>query len=437
MFYLCLPAPSGGPKENPFVSQTAPAPTSDGTPPPGPDALLHTIGLALVDTLDVSVLSDVVIETTPEFAASIWRAWDARADYARKCAELQALARTADDQLEDMVDAVVRAIGLSPRDEQTESVFAYLHLLPATIRRRFRRPANSQGTALPAALPLYGSWDLLPLLPARMPKLRPGDRPWGIGDWELRELIELNASGEVWKAVNPRRRDRPAVALHFFTSPAVRRALRDQAAFLDRALLHGRLPGVVPLQEVHLLADPPCVQLPYLQAADLASLVLEAREAGASLAPLAVADLVVQIAETLGRLHALQPFVVHRNLCGESVLLMNGADGRRRCLLTQLGLGCVVGGAAPYASPALLAGEPCQPEDDIYALGVLWYQLLEGDLERCRPGGASWRRRLTARGMSPALVELLETCFDDDPTARPANGAALAMAMRPFLPQAV
>jgi hypothetical protein len=401
---------------------------------PAPEVLLHTIGQALLDTLDVSVLSDVVIEATADFAASIWKAWDTRADYEQKCRELEALAGTAGDELEDAVDDVVRALGLSPRGEQTQSVFNYLNLVPGMIRRRFRRPANPRGTAMPAGLSLYGSWDLLPLLPPRMPRFQPGDRPWDIGDWELRELIELGDWGEMWKAVNPRLPERPPVALHFFTGRSARRQIQGYAAALDRALVQGRLPGVVPLQAIHLHADPPSVQYPFLQAADLIGLVQEWHETGATIDPFEVTDLIVQVAQTLGRLHCVRPAIVHRNLRGSSILLMTDAVGRRRCLLANLGLGALEagadGGAGPCASPEQLREDAADPHDDIYALGVLWYQLLEGDLTRGRPGGSSWRRRLISRGMPQALVELLECCFDDDPTARPADGAALAAQIR-------
>ncbi len=397
------------------------------------DVLLQTIGQSLVDTLDVSVLSDVVIEATPEFAGSIWKAWDARADYEQKRQELQALAGIGEDAAEDAVEAAIHSLGLHPRGEQTESVFGYLRLVPGAIRRFCRRPANPLGTSLPTGLPLYGSWDLLPLLPARMPKFQPGDRPWNIGDWELRELIELTGHGEIWQAVNPRQHDRPPVALHFVTEPAARRHVRDRlAGQLDRVLTAGRLPGVVPLQALFLFADPPCLQRPYLQAADLTSLVREARESGKPIEPLAATDLVLQIAQTLGRLHALAPAIVHRDLRGANILLMTDAAGRRRCLLANVGLSMPPTGedANPYASAEQLRDDPPRPVDDIYALGVLWYQLLEGDLNRARPGGSSWRRRLVARGLPTALVEVLESCFDDDPASRPADGTALAEQIR-------
>jgi hypothetical protein len=414
-----------------------------------PHGLLHTIGEALLDMQDVSVVSDVVIGATPEFADSIWKVWTSRADDAQKCRDLQALASIGDEALDDVVDEVVEQLGLAPRDEQTESTIAYLQMIPSAIRRNFRRPANPRGTTLPLGWSLKSGADLLPLLPPRMPRFQSGDRPWGIGDWELRELLELDAGGEVWKAVNPRLRERPPVALRFFTSPAAKRYVAQSAAtMLDRVAGLGRLPGVVPLQQIHLFADPPCVQYPYLQAADLTALVQEWHEAGTGIDPFRVTDLIYQIAHTLSRLHALQPPIAHGNLRGANVLLMTDSAGRSRCLLANLGLGDWIGGAAvPGCSRAPRArdgGLVPQPSDDalsvrgdVYAIGVLWYQLLAGDLALPRPGGSSWRRRLVARGMPARLVELLESCFDDEPDARPQDCGVVADAIGQELAQVV
>jgi eukaryotic-like serine/threonine-protein kinase len=405
-----------------------------------PHALLHTIGEALLDMQDVSVVSDVVIGATPEFADAIWKAWQARADDAQKCRDLQALADIGDDDLDDTVDAVVEQLGLGPRGEQTESTIAYLQMIPGAIRRNFRRPANPRGTTLPRGWSLKGGGDLLPLLPARMPRFQAGDRPWGIGDWELRELVGLEDGGEVWKAVNPRLRERPPVSLRFFTSPAAKRYVPQSAAtLLDRVVGLGRLPGVVPLQQIHLFADPPCVQYPYLQAADLTALVQEWHEARQGIDPVQVTDLIYQIARTLSGLHNLQPPIAHGNLRGENVLLMTDAAGRRRCLLAHLGLGNWIDGAAvlgrsraPRADIdrlAPLTDDALAVRNDVYAVGLLWYQLLAGDLALPRPGGSSWRRRLVARGMPAPLVELLESCFDDDANARPKDCGVVADAI--------
>ena len=81
-----------------------------------------------------------------------------------------------------------------------------------------------------------------------------------------------------------------------------------------------------------------------------------------------------------------------------------------------------------YASPQQASGSAPDPRDDVFALGVIWYQILTGRLDQGRPGGMKWPRSLEVRRMSSALIELLVSCFEDDPADRPEDGQALARA---------
>ena len=78
-----------------------------------------------------------------------------------------------------------------------------------------------------------------------------------------------------------------------------------------------------------------------------------------------------------------------------------------------------------YASPQQVRGESPDPRDDVFALGVIWYQMLTGDFGSGRPGGR-WRRQLTERGMSASLLDLLEGCVDDRPDERPEDAVRLS-----------
>ncbi len=400
-----------------------------------PESFLHSVGLALLDTMDDSVLSDVSIEASPELADSIWTTWDSQADHARKHAELQGLVQLDEQDLDDAIERVEERLGTTPKSDVGKALASYLRLLPGTIRQFCKRPDQPAGTALPHGLPLYGSWDVLPLLPPRLPWFQPGDRPWGIGDWELCDLIELRDGGEVWKAANPRKKGTLPVALHFFTTTASKKHLKNASATLDRLLtISGQLPHVVPLQEVHLHADPPCVQYAYLEAGNLSSLVQQWRETQAKPDAFQVTELIRQIAQNLGDLHALKPAIVHRLLRPTNVLLATHPTQGWQCHLANLGLGDWSASAhrsAPvavnhYASPEQCSEEPPHPRDDVFALGVLWYQLVLGNLDKPRPGGGAWRRHLVVRGLPAPLIELLEHCFDDEADQRPADGHELA-----------
>src|SRR5437660_61495 len=83
------------------------------------------------------------------------------------------------------------------------------------------------------------------LLPARLPHFKVGDRPAGIGDWELEELLGVGGFGEVWKARNANLPD--PVALKFCLDPQAAAVLRNEAALLGRVMHQGRHPGIVRL----------------------------------------------------------------------------------------------------------------------------------------------------------------------------------------------
>jgi hypothetical protein len=79
-----------------------------------------------------------------------------------------------------------------------------------------------------------------------------------------------------------------------------------------------------------------------------------------------------------------------------------------------------------YASPEQMSGRGPDPRDDVHAIGVIWYQMVTGDLSRGRPGGSAWKKRLKDVYQVPAaMVDLMESCFNDAED-RPADAGVLA-----------
>ena len=62
----------------------------------------------------------------------------------------------------------------------------------------------------------------------------------------------------------------------------------------------------------------------------------------------------------------------------------------------------------------------------MFALGVMWYQMLVGDFAAERPGGIDWPDELRDAGVPDAAVKLLGACLADKPDKRPADGVELA-----------
>ena len=67
---------------------------------------------------------------------------------------------------------------------------------------------------------------------------------------------------------------------------------------------HGNHPGIVPLLQAYLCADPPCLEYELVEGGDLAGLIQEmAAEGGAS--PLLAAQIISRLAKTVAFAHRL------------------------------------------------------------------------------------------------------------------------------------
>lgn len=218
-----------------------------------------------------------------------------------------------------------------------------------------------------------------------------------------------------------------------------RRYVRD----LER--MHGlRVEGVAPVLELGPQPDPrdPGAPPPWRLRADPAGETLEAWLAARAPAPIdEVAELVARVAEIVHRVHATG--AVLRDLHPRWVVL--GSDGQT--WLTDVGLARVdilstrtaaslILEGSPYASPEQLRRTTLDQRSDLFALGVILYQALTGQLPY-GDGPALLRDAstvLSARQLRPEIPEsvdaLITACLADDPRARPESAAALAHALR-------
>jgi len=333
------------------------------------------------------------------------------------------------------------------------AVLSYLHQVPATVQRSLRRAADPSGKTLPPGLDLSKGEDLLPFLPTHLSRFKTGDHPLPGVDWVLDELLGVGGFGEVWKAHNPHLGSLAPVALKFCIDPLARqRLLTHEAKVIAQVMRQGRHPGIVALEQTFLRADPPCLQYEFIEGGDLAGLIQEWHRGPSKPSHRNAAKVAHRIAEIMGFAHRLDPPIVHRDLKPSNILVQR-ADGKTRLKVADFGIGGVVtekaisatrrglsagalmtsvvrGSYTPsYASPEQMRGHAPDPRDDVHAIGVIWYQALTGDFGQGRPGGRGWRSRLVARGMSAELIDLMETCFEDDFRDRPADAAVLAEAL--------
>ncbi|MFO0964704.1 MAG: serine/threonine-protein kinase [Gemmataceae bacterium] len=262
-------------------------------------------------------------------------------------------------------------------------------------------------------------------------------------DLVLEELLGVGGFGEVWKASHQTRPHAAPVALKFCVDEAAARTLRKEVELLDRVSREGRHHGIVELRYAHLETDPPCLEYEYVDGGDLAGLIVDLRRAGKA-DPITMTRLFYSLTQAVGVAHRIRPPVVHRDLKPANVLTTRiqnhvvlkvldfgiGAVGaQKRSAGETLRGGPVTesaGACTPlYASPQQRRGDAADPRDDVYALGVIWYQMLLGDVTKEAPRGGSWKKRLLDLGATSRMLALLERCLEDDPADRPVDAAIL------------
>ncbi len=410
-----------------------------------PSALLKFIAKALLNAVGVGLLGDVVVDVLPDVAEDVWKWWNKGRPPAALEKEVEALAQMPDAELREQAEQIAaEEAGNRPAPLRRE-LADYLAQVPDAIRRSRRSPADPSGrTVAPGRAPRRPA-DLLPFLPTRLPRFRPGDRP-GVGDWQLETLLGVGGFGEVWKARNPFRPNAAPVALKFCLDAEAAKSLRNEVRLLDHVESAGRHPGIVPLLRTYLSAEPPCLEYEYVAGGDLTGIIQVWHAAGEPPGPPRAAAVVRELAEIVSFAHRLNPPIVHRDLKPANILIQPYGRGVQRFRITDFGIGGLVAGQALrqekalssrtrtalstaargaytplFASPQQMAGAPADPRDDVHALGVIWYQVLTGELTSGAPSGLSWADGLLRRGMSQKEVRLLASCFDSAADKRPAD----------------
>ena len=270
-------------------------------------------------------------------------------------------------------------------------VTGYLTMVPAAARAALRRLSDPSGTFVPPDLVVRSAHQLVPFLPSRLPRFKPGDRPPGLS-WELERLLGVGGFGEVWKARHLNRRDWPPVAIKFCIEPSAVHLLRNEVMLLDRLMNAGLgHPGIVRLLDTHLDSEPCCLIYECVESGDLTGVIRSWYRKGRSPNPLQVAELVGQIAEVIGSVHRLDPPIVHLDLKPANILVGRDADGFPLVKITDFGIGRLAArqsvqhvrsGTTPgefltsipmgsftphYASPQQSRGADPDPRDDVYS----------------------------------------------------------------------
>jgi serine/threonine protein kinase/tetratricopeptide (TPR) repeat protein len=246
--------------------------------------------------------------------------------------------------------------------------------------------------------------------------------------FEQLELLAEGAMGAVYRAVDTQTG----------ATVAIKRLKRSIAAqspdLVDRFLRESEIlrrldhPNIV---KIIASSDGPeghQIAMEYMPGGSLRGLL----KAQGRLAPRCAMKLLLELTDALARAHHLQ--VTHRDIKPENVLL--AADGTPR--LSDFGLsrladqeqtnGSLLIGTLPYLSPEALAGAPLDPRVDLWAIGVMLFEMLAGQRPFRGDSPAAVIRSILQNSVPdlralcpeapPALIEISQRLLERNPEQR-------------------
>ncbi|KIG13121.1 serine/threonine protein kinase [Enhygromyxa salina] len=270
--------------------------------------------------------------------------------------------------------------------------------------------------------------------------------PRRIGDFLVRRLIGEGGMGKVYEAEE--RLSKRRVALKVLRSELSRSEVGRRQFVNEMGILAS-------LDDPHVVRCLHCTEvdgelimaLEFLEGETLRERMLRDR----ALAWDEVVAIAWQVAAALEAAHAGEQPIIHRDLKPENVMLLDGG----RVKVMDFGIAKIVQAAAgntthsvgtlQYMSPEQIDARPLSPRSDLYALGLVMWELLAGrppfEAESPRvlldklctepaPQLPAEARRGLPRGVEQLVMQLLEKA----PEARPASASVVLECLEPFRP---
>lgn len=273
--------------------------------------------------------------------------------------------------------------------------------------------------------------------------LHPGQR---IGAYEILEEAGRGGMGVVYRARDTRLGRDVAVKCVAEGASASQRARLEHEARLAARLAHPSIATIYALEEAPAAGSEPG-QL-YLISEFVAGETLRTRLARGPLPERDLMRFARAIADGLAAAH--HEDIAHGDLKPENVVVR--ADGQIKIL--DFGLAEMRREPAPvvprealtgtpgYMAPEQLRGQPADPRADVFAFGVLLFEMATGRHPFAGDRGAMLEAALSSRAayeaadLPASVAAIVRRALSPDPAARYASGAALADALRTEAPDA-
>ncbi|MGI4787836.1 MAG: protein kinase domain-containing protein [Janthinobacterium lividum] len=267
-----------------------------------------------------------------------------------------------------------------------------------------------------------------------------------IGHYDLQREIGRGGMSVVYEAKDARTGQE--IALKLLTLPPTLTAKESDslvARFKREARTAARLshPNVVRIYEIGVEQRQHFLAMEYLPGKTLRVRMNEGK-----LTPPEAMAILTQVAGALDAVH--KSGIIHRDVKPTNVMLL--PDGTAKLLdfgiarssdettITNVG---VLVGSPSYMAPEQISGEPGTAATDLWALGVLSYEMLSGHLPFTGQtiGGVMYQimhqSTVAAPDLPPALQSVLQRALDKRPAQRYPTASAFIQALKSALPEQV
>ena len=245
------------------------------------------------------------------------------------------------------------------------------------------------------------------------------------GRYRMIALVGRGGMGDVWRADDLVLMTPIALKLMHSASPSARTRILNEVR-LARQITH---PAVCRVFDVGQVGETIFFSMEFVRGEDLAALL----KRSGRLAPERVLEIARHLCAGLAAAHAQG--VLHRDLKPANVLI--DQDGRVQ--ITDFGIAVttadsephVVIGTLGYMAPEQLTpGSTLTERTDIYALGVVLYELVTGQpFHLSRSDDTTAQLFARAPGIHPALVRAIAQATASDPDNRPKTALEMAAAL--------
>jgi serine/threonine protein kinase/DNA-binding winged helix-turn-helix (wHTH) protein len=352
--------------------------------------------------------------------------------------------------LEILLQLLLHAGEVVTKEELLESVWPDVIVVDgslATAVSKLRKAMGDEDQPTIVTVPRVGYRLAVPVhcktvAAAASPDLgfKAGEAVPGREQWRFTRPMEISGSSEVWLAENPKTREQRV--FKFASDGARLKGLKREitiSRFLRESL--GDRPEFVRILEWNFENPPFFLESEY-SGPNLAEWA-ETQGGLAKISPATRLQLLVDVAKAVGAAHDIG--VLHKDLKPANILIVPGSQGSWQVKLADFGsaslfdpsrlhaLGITnlgftqtaslesqsLTGTLMYLAPEVLAGQSPSASADVYALGVILYQLTIGDFRK--PLAPGWEAEIT----DPLLREDIADAACGDPARRITSAAEL------------